>query len=76
MVTDWLSVSFRGLELNVVLLSFQAQQDMKKCFDTERIQFQDMLAENKQSFEAIIAGLQVENKALFEQNCELESKLR
>jgi hypothetical protein len=49
---------------------------MKKCFDTERIQFQDMLAENKQSFEALIARLQVENKALFEQNCELESKLR
>jgi len=49
---------------------------MKKCFDTERIKFQDMLAENKQSFEALIAGLQGENKALFEQNCELESKLR
>lgn len=49
---------------------------MKKCFDTERIQFQEMLAENKHSFEALIAGLQVENKALFEQNCELESKLR
>jgi hypothetical protein len=49
---------------------------MKKCFDTERIKFQDMLAENKQSFEALIAGLQIENKALFEQNCELESKLR
>jgi spindle assembly abnormal protein 6 len=54
----------------------KAQQDMKKCFDTERIKFQDMLAENKHSFEALIAGLQVENKALFEQNCELESKLR
>jgi hypothetical protein len=76
MVTAWFSVSFSGLEFNVILLSFQAQQDMKKCFDTERIQFQDMLAENKQSFEALIAGLQVENKALFEQNCELESKLR
>lgn len=69
-------MSFSGPEGNVVLLSFQAQQDMKKCFDTERIKFQDMLAENKQSFEALIAGLQVENKALFEQNCELESKLR
>jgi len=76
MVTAWFSVSFSGLEVKVVLLSFQAQQDMKKCFDTERIQFQHMLAENKQSFEALIAGLQVENKALFEQNCELESKLR
>jgi len=76
MVTAWFSVSFSGPEVNVVLLSFQAQQDMKKCFDTERIKFQDMLAENKQSFEALIAGLQVENKALFEQNCELESKLR
>ena len=69
-------MSFSGLEVNVVLLSLQAQQDMKKCFDTERIKFQDMLAENKQSFEALIAGLQVDNKALFEQNCELESKLR
>jgi hypothetical protein len=49
---------------------------MKKCFDTEKIQFQNMLAESKQSFEALIAGLQVENKALFEQSCELESKLR
>jgi len=76
MVTAWFSVSFSGLEVKVVLLSFQAQQDMKKCFDTERIQFQDVLAENKQSFEALIAGLQVENKALFEQNCALESKLR
>jgi hypothetical protein len=76
MVTAWLSVSFSGLEVKAVLLSFQAQQDMKKCFDTERIKFQDMLAENKQSFEALIAGLQGENKALFEQNCELESKLR
>ena len=76
MVTAWFIVSFSGLKVKVVLLSFQAQQDMKKCFDTERIKFQDMLAENKQSFEALIAGLQVENKAFFEQNCELESKLR
>jgi hypothetical protein len=68
-------VNCSGLKSDV-LLSLQAQQDMKKCFDTERIQFQDMLAENKHSFEALIAGLQVENKALFEQNCELESKLR
>jgi hypothetical protein len=49
---------------------------MKKSFDAEKVQFQGILAENKQSFEALIAGLQVENKALFEQSCELESKLR
>jgi hypothetical protein len=52
------------------------QQDLRKSFDTEKMQFQEMLAENKRSFEALLAGLQTENKALFEQNCESDSKLR
>lgn len=54
----------------------QAQQDLRKSFDTEKMQFQEMLAENKRSFEALLAGLQTENKALFEQSCESDSKLR
>jgi hypothetical protein len=59
-----------------MIFCYQAQQDMKKSFDAEKIRFQDVLAENKQSFEALLAGLQVENKALFEQSRESESKLR
>ncbi|PNF17205.1 hypothetical protein B7P43_G06592 [Cryptotermes secundus] len=54
----------------------KAQQDLRKSFDNEKMQFQDMLAENKRSFETLLAGLQTENKALFEQSCESESKLR
>jgi hypothetical protein len=54
----------------------QVQQDLRKSFDHEKMQFQEMLAENKRSFETLLAGLQTENKALFEQSCESDSKLR
>ncbi|KDR19091.1 spindle assembly abnormal protein 6 homolog isoform X3 [Zootermopsis nevadensis] len=54
----------------------KAQQDLRKSFDAEKVQFQEMLAENKRSFESLLAGLQTENKALFEQSCESDSKLR
>lgn len=54
----------------------KVQQDLRKSFDIEKMQFQEMLAENKRSFETLLAGLQTENKALFEQSCESDSKLR
>ncbi|PSN35876.1 Spindle assembly abnormal protein 6 [Blattella germanica] len=65
------------LELSAERDSFaKSQEDLKKAFESEKRQLQDLLDDTKRNFESLISSLQAENKALFEQTCETESKIR